>query len=144
MIPTTVPNPFEESVSVEQVCEIAALWGLDPRLVGKVIAGRGRIAFDVWIFSGARDRETQEGVSNTPFDRSTHADSDAFGCPRLATGVDVQPVSPALRLSDVVVAQFGAAMVISGLRWGGGAPVTETGIPVGKERWHFDLGPRPH
>lgn len=141
-IPETVPNPRVRIVSNADLCDLAKRWGISQTLAARLVAGVMDLPFDVWIFSGARSRESQSNVSNTSFERSTHADTDEFGCPRLATGVDVQPVSPAIRISDLAVAQLGAAMVRQGLRWGGGAAVGDDGIPVGVERWHFDLGPR--
>ncbi|MFG0329819.1 MAG: hypothetical protein ACF8PN_07980 [Phycisphaerales bacterium] len=142
MTPETLPNPASEIVSSERLCDIAARWGITAQLAWKLIRAAADVPFDIWIFSGARSVAHQERVSSTPFDRSTHADTDARGCPRLATGADVQPVSPGVRLSGAAVAQLGAAMVRQGLRWGGGAGVGDDGIPVGNERWHFDLGPR--
>lgn len=142
LIPSRLPHPKRDLVTPETVCRIAQKWRVKPLLVHKVIEAQGDLPFDLWIFSGARAREKQEEISGTPFDVSTHADTGRDGCPRLATGVDVQPVSPGIRVINAAVAQMGAAMVLRGLRWGGGAPVTDAGIPVGNERWHVDLGPR--
>lgn len=142
MIPVRVPNPFSEPVSVEQTCRIAERLQIQPILLFKLIRAQQEIPFDLHVFSGARSRRHQERISATPFDRSTHANETPDGCARLATGVDVQPVSPGIRSSAAAVAQMGAAFTRQGLRWGGGAPVDDTGIPVGNERWHVDLGPR--
>lgn len=143
VIPQRVPSRRVEPVSAEVVCAMANRWGVDTRLILGVVNAASTLPYDVWIFSGSRSREHQEEISETPFDRSTHAEEGANGCPRLATGLDVQPVSPGVRLSLPDVAQMGAAMVLQGLRWGGGAPFDDTGFPVGNERWHVDLGPRP-
>lgn len=140
-LPEKIPNPSRVPISDLVVCELAFDWGISPELASRLVAVQGELPFDIWIFSGARSRREQSRFA-LPFDRSTHADHDAFGCPRLSTGADVQPVSPAVRLSRPAVAQLGAAAVRQGLRWGGGAPVDDTGIPVGNEAWHFDLGPR--
>lgn len=147
MIPQRLPNPFSDPTTPTQVCAIADRWGLDPNVVDRLIAARGEVPFDLWIFSGSRSEGHQRSVSSTPFDSSTHADVDLDGCPRLATGADVQPVDIANRLDLVTIAQMGAAFTRAGLRWGGGAPVgdlssDEPGFPVGVERWHVDLGPR--
>ncbi len=123
---------------------MAYRWGLAPTLVQKIIQAQGDLdpRIELWIFSGIRDRAHHENISSTPFELSTHADTDARGCARLATGADVQPMNPALRIDDLSAAQMGAAMTRSGLRWGGGAPFDDRGIPVGNERWHVDLGSR--
>ncbi len=142
MIPQRVPNPHTEPVSVEEICALASRWGVTADLAGAVVRAQGELPFDIWIFSGSRGREQQEEVSATPFDRSTHADVEVNGCPRLSTAVDVLPISPALRIDDVFTAQMGAALTRQGLRWGGGAPVDDRGIPVANERWHVDLGAR--
>lgn len=142
MIPERIPNPRTTPISDLVVCELAGDWGISPALAMKLVLAQEELPFDLWIFSGARTRATQDRVSSTPFETSTHADHDATGCPRLATGADVQPVSPGVRSVPAAVAQMGAAFVRQGLRWGGGAPVGDDGIPVGVERWHVDLGPR--
>lgn len=140
-LPERIPNPSREPISELVICELAHDWGIRPELASRIVTVQGELPFDIWIFSGARSRKEQANYG-LAFDRSTHADHDATGCPRLATGVDMQPVSPGVRLSRPAVAQLGAAAVRAGLRWGGGAPVDDVGIPVGNERWHFDLGPR--
>lgn len=142
MIPVGVPNPSRDAVTRADICSLAERLQVSPELIDRVVTAAARVPFDLWIFSGARTRAHQEAISNTPFDLSTHADTDARGCRRLATGVDVQPRAPGIRLSSAAVAQMGAAMVHAGLRWGGGAPVGDDGIPIGNERWHVDLGPR--
>lgn len=142
MIPFPLPNPSREPVDRNRICELAGRLQVSPELLDRVISAQAVIPFEMWIFSAARSRAHQERISATPFDDSTHADTDRQGCPRLATGIDVQPRSTAMRLSHAAVAQMGAAFVMHGLRWGGGAPVDDMGIPVGNERWHVDLGPR--
>lgn len=142
MLPSTIPNPNAEHITMEGLCRLADRWGTSPDLMRRVIRARGQLPFDIWIFSGARTREQQEAASMTPFDLSTHADTDRLGCPRIATGIDLQPVSPAVRQDLPSVALLGGEMVRQGFRWGGGAPVGPDGIPQGDERWHFDLGRR--
>lgn len=141
-VPEKIPNPRVTPISDVVICELANDWGLSPSLALKLVQAQEELPFELWIFSGARSPSEQAAVSSTPFERSTHADRFSEECPRWATGADVQPVSPAVRLSGAAVAQMGAAFVRQGLRWGGGAPVGDDGIPVGNERWHVDLGPR--
>lgn len=141
MFPERIPNPRRERVSDVVICELAHDWGIAPNLALKLTRAQEMLPFDLWIFSGSRTRAEQSRY-DLEFDRSTHADHDSRGCPRLATGADVQPVSPGIRSSGAAVAQMGSAFVHVGLRWGGGAPVGDDGIPVGNERWHVDLGAR--
>lgn len=141
-IPSKIPNPRTEPGWALRVCELAESWQVEPILLHKIALAQAELPFDLHLFSGARTRAHQERISSTPFDISTHANEDAMGCPRLATGVDVQPALPGVRVIDSAAAQMGAAFVHQGLRWGGGADVEETGIPEGNERWHVDLGPR--
>jgi len=87
------------------------------------------------IFSGHRTREEQdalesEGRPTAPFDLSTHTT-----CP--ATGADIRPD---IAWDVAVTLTFGSAALFAGLRWGGGSPVDELGIP--SDRSHVDLGPR--
>ncbi len=60
MIPSVVPNPASELVTQEEICELAARWGVAPLLVAAVVRARRDIPFDLWIFSGARSRELQD------------------------------------------------------------------------------------
>lgn len=131
------------------MCAVADRWGIDPVLSWKLMLTAAKLPFDIQIFSGARTREQQEqlereGRPTAPFDVSTHADETASGCPRRATGADVQPIDGGVRVIRAAIAQLGAAAVSAGLRWGGGSPVQADGIP--SDFWHFDLGPRsdPH
>ncbi len=131
-------------VTIASVCQVAGRWGLDPTFAEKLLRASQTLPFATWIFSGARSSRHQSATSPTPFDQSTHADRDPDGCPRLATGADVQPVSPGVRIDLSAVAFMGRAWQNQGLRWGGGAPVGDDGIPVGNERWHVDMGARPN
>jgi hypothetical protein len=142
MLPSPIPNPREEVDAREKACALAEQWGITSDLALRLMEAQAEIPFDLWIFSGARDEFQQARVSRTPFHNSNHATMDWRGCPRLATAADVQPSSPAIRAMPMAVAQMGAAFVRHGLRWGGGAPVGDDGIPVGNERWHVDTGPR--
>lgn len=146
MIPRRIPNPRTEPVDAGIICAIANKWGVQPLLIHRLTEAQRMLPFDLWIFSGARDREEQEalrdepGSQAAPFELSTHADTDERGCPRLATGADVQPADAGIRVITAAVAQMGMAVTLAGLRWGGGSPVDEAGIP--SDRWHVDLGPR--
>lgn len=89
----------------------------------------------VWIISGWRSREEQRrlgrgGRPTAADDRSTHR-----SCP--ATGVDI---SLGLLPTNFMKAIWGRITLVHGLRWGGGGPVFESGIPVDWQ--HVDTGPR--
>lgn len=116
-------------------CEISTRWKLDDRVARALVRMASRLPFGFRIISGHRTREEQlelarQGRPAAPDHLSTHR-----SCP--ATGVDIWPdVEP----TRPVKATLGAAAMEQGLRWGGGSPVDDTGIP---SDWnHFDLGPR--
>ena len=89
----------------------------------------------VSIVSGWRSQNEQRrlhrlGRPSAPDQLSTHR-----SCP--ATGVDI---SLGVMPTNFQKATWGRFTLIHGLRWGGGGPVFETGIPVD---WpHVDTGPR--
>ena len=127
-------------------CDLVWRWRIDERLARKLIAMVRASEFahiGLSIISGARTFEQQrqlelEGRPAADWHRTTHADRDLNGCPRLSTGVDVRPGLAAV--PEVKVA-LGRAATFAGLRWGGGSSVDpQTGIP---SDWnHLDLGPR--
>lgn len=95
------------------------------------------------VISGSRSRADQArledaGRPTAPFLRSTHADQDAHGCPRLSTGADLALEGLATGAHRLA---FGQLATFMGLRWGGGGPVDpETGMPLD---WnHLDTGSR--
>jgi len=90
---------------------------------------------NVEIISGSRTREEQRHLARTgrpaaPDELSTHR-----SCP--ATGVDV---SLGFGPTRVLKAIWGRIAVMNGLRWGGGGPVDDGGIPL--DFGHVDRGPR--
>jgi len=114
---------------------LASRWGISCELSTRLIRMSGRVPFGISVLSGFRTREQQEelgreGRPTAPAGRSTHTT-----CP--ATGVDLLP---SVAVTDHVKAFLGSAAVFAGLRWGGGSPVADNGIP---SDWnHVDLGPR--
>ena len=119
------------------------------------LAGRWRVALDtmerLWlsaqdferetggrrvrIISGFRTAAEQRRLSRAGRPTATDALSTHRSCP--ATGVDI---SLGLLPSNFMKATWGRLTLINGLRWGGGGPVFESGIPVD---WpHVDRGPR--
>lgn len=120
-------------------CDISERWQVDLDTIERIqlasadfVAETGRV---VWIISGYRSREEQAslrrgGRPTAPDDVSTHR-----SCP--ATGVDV---SLGLGATRVMRAIWGRVVVLNGLRWGGGSPVDDGGIP--SDWQHVDRGPR--
>ena len=89
----------------------------------------------VSIISGWRSRNEQRQLSRqgrpaARDDLSTHR-----SCP--ATGVDI---TLGFMPTNFMKATWGRITLINGLRWGGGGPVFESGIP--KDWQHVDRGPR--
>jgi hypothetical protein len=90
----------------------------------------------VFITSGYRTKSEQdalrrEGRPAARDDLSTHR-----SCP--STGVDISlgPVRP----NDSQIALWGWNARLVGLRWGGGSPTDQQGVPVDWQ--HVDAGPR--
>jgi len=119
-------------------CRLAQTWLISNELAQRLVEMTRRLPFGLWIYSGYRSPEDQQQLVNDPektaaaVDLSTHTT-----CP--ATGADITPDVEATR---AIKAEMGAVAIQVGLRWGGGAPVDDVGIPVGAEWHHVDLGPR--
>lgn len=132
MIPERIPEQSEGQLAF---CSWIDKWGLDARLAARLQKMQEQFPTNLLIFSGFRTRDQQEeleraGRPTAPFDVSTHTT-----CP--ATGADIRPDiawDPAVELT------FGLAAALAGLRWGGGSPIDDRGIPT--DISHVDLGPR--
>lgn len=139
MIPQSVPPRATDG----QLCQLVDRWGITYSLALKLSRMAEQLPFGISIISGARTKESQDqltrqGRPTADWNRTTHADTDEHGCPRLATGADLRTaVAPVAS----VQATFGQAATLAGLRWGGSSPVDpNTGIP---SDWnHVDEGPR--
>lgn len=136
MLPEPVPRLYGRDA-----CQWAERWGIDYELAEKLVVAQRNFSLDVAnigfrIRSGFRSVEEQReleraGRPTAPEDLSTHT-----SCP--ATGADLDLVGVAV--TQVSKIHFGRSVVEAGLRWGGGSPVNEVGIP---SDWnHVDLGPR--
>lgn len=135
----TLPGPFEPVVDQVDVCAFASRWGIVLRLAEGLFRMARGLPFAIQMISGSRSRSNQTGVSETPFELSTHANEREDGCPRLATGADITPsVAPV----QAVKLAIGTEAALAGLRWGGGAMTDDLGIPLDPEWRHVDLGPR--
>lgn len=133
MLPQPIPPSFADQV---EFCTWTAKWGISVELGRKLQKMQDQFPTQLVIFSGFRTREQQEqldqeGRPTAPFDLSTHTT-----CP--ATGADVRPQ---IAWDPAVTLTFGLAATFAGLRWGGGGPIDDVGIPI--DRSHLDLGPRP-
>ncbi len=132
MIPERIPEHSDGHLAF---CNWIAKWGLSAILGAKLQKMQELFPTNLLIFSGFRTRDQQdalerEGRPTAPFDSSTHTT-----CP--ATGADVRPD---IAWDAAVELTFGLAAATAGLRWGGGGPIDERGIPT--DISHLDLGPR--
>jgi len=133
-----IPQRLEPNADAEMICALAASWKISAELAVRLhkFAKLLERIFNVSIISGYRTPEEQQalrrsGRPTAPDDVSTH-----LTCP--ATGADLQP---GVAVTNQVIAEFGRAAALSGLRWGGGSPVdAATGFPTDWQ--HVDLGPR--
>lgn len=137
-----LPTAQDPVWEMERICAFAATWGIDTRLAARLTNLSRRLPFPLLMISGSRTRAEQEGLAAegrpaAPYDLSTHAATDAMGCPRWATGADV---SPSVAHVASVKAHVGRAAAEVGLRWGGGSLRDSEGFPVDWQ--HVDLGPR--
>lgn len=122
--------------SIARLCDH---WKLDGKLVKRLHPALIQLEAETglrWsVISGYRTPQEQqrlidEGRPAAPVQLSTHTE-----CP--ATGADVRVATFPTR---AMKAQFGRVVSEHQLRWGGGSPPDEYGIPLD---WnHVDLGPR--
>ena len=114
-------------------------WGLECNFAYRVAKFIDEAEFalgrDVEIISGFRSRKEQEQLSKegrptAPFYLSNHTT-----CP--ATAIDISMGFARTREMKLIL---GHQAHLNGLRWGGGSPLDDDGLP---SDWnHFDLGPR--
>jgi len=131
--------PSREPILDSEVCDLARRWKVSVDTIQRVWLAAQDFSMEtgrrVWIISGWRSSEQQKRLSRqgrptAADDRSTHR-----SCP--ATGVDI---SLGLSPSGFMKATWGRITLIYGLRWGGGSPVDDGGIPTDWQ--HVDTGPR--
>jgi len=128
-----------DSSGGDNTCALSEEWGVDPETMRLVVKSAAEFEEEtrrsVGIISGYRTASRQahlgkQGRPTAPDRLSTHR-----SCP--ATGVDV---TLGFLPTRVLKARWGSIVVFNGLRWGGGGPVDDGGIPID---WaHVDLGPR--
>lgn len=120
---------------------VAALedWGLSQELTFRLLALQEYIApaMEVELISGYRTRAEQDALRQAGRPAAPDRLSTHRTCP--ATGADLRLVRPPFPTTDTKAA-LGVGVTAVGLRWGGGSPTDESGIP---HDWnHVDLGPR--
>jgi len=128
-----------EFVTDSDACTLSSRWGVDMVVMEKLLLSAQDFEAEtrgaVKIVSGLRTAAEQKalrrkGRPTAPDDVSTH-----LSCP--ATGVDI---SLGLFPTRVQKAIWGRIITMNGLRWGGGGPVDDGGIPIDWQ--HLDAGPR--
>lgn len=123
-------------------CDIVERWRIEEELAQRVkvlaeLFYDGRVG--IRIISGYRSPETQAALLAVPDSAAAPVDvSNHTICPARALDLD-----PVIEATGPVKAELGRVARLAGLRWGGGAPVGQDGIPVKQEWRHVDLGPRP-
>ena len=132
--------PAREFLTDADPCDLAQRWRVSPDTMQRVWLAAQDFEVEtggrrVSIISGFRTaaeqrRLSRQGRPTAPDELSTHR-----SCP--ATGVDI---SFGLLPTNFMKAIWGRITLVHGLRWGGGGPVFESGIP--KDWPHVDLGPR--
>ena len=131
--------PEREAVDVADWCRQAGRWKIDGNTMRRLALSAEEFEQEprqeVSIVSGFRTFAEQEalrraGRPTAPDELSTHR-----SCP--ATGADVSLGFAPTRIQKAI---WGRIVVMNGLRWGGGGPVDDGGIPLDWQ--HVDRGPR--
>jgi len=131
--------PEPERLRDATVCQLVERWGISETLGIKLRKSAfeyfDETRTDAQIVSGQRTPVEQErlrrsGRPTAPDELSTH-----LTCP--ATGADVRLGFLPTRVQKAI---WGRIVVFNGMRWGGGGPADDGGIPV--DWGHVDLGRR--
>jgi hypothetical protein len=128
-----------QSLNGSTCMDLVGRWGIAPELAIRLMLTadnfRARTGAGLRIISGFRSSGEQAELDRAGRPAAADELSTHRTCP--ATGADVQPE---LAVTTSVKVLLGEAAMMSGLRWGGGGPRSDDGIPVD---WnHLDLGPR--
>jgi len=134
MIPRRIPTRAEAGDCPQWHFPWGISWELAFRLM--VMADQAD-PLPLMIISGFRSQDEQAGLAASGRPAAPDALSTHRTCP--ATGADLS--LPSLEpVNDTTRAMFGRWATFSGLRWGGGSPVSDVGIPT--DWTPVDLGPR--
>lgn len=131
--------PSREPVLLEDVCALAARWGVDIGTMERVATAAEQFFQEtrtrVVIISGYRTEAEQNALRRSGRPAASDSLSTHRSCP--ATGVDVSLGFAPTRVQKAI---WGRLAVMNGLRWGGGGAVDPGGVPV--DWGHVDRGPR--
>lgn len=126
-------------IALSDPCVLSGTWRVDQTLMDKVFRAaelyENFTRSPVWIISGYRSRFEQMELGRRGRPTAGDAVSTHRTCP--ATGLDISlGAFPSMEKK-----RFWGQMVQSnGLRWGGGSPIDDQGIP--SDWQHVDLGAR--
>lgn len=126
-------------IALSDPCVLSQTWGVDGGLMARVFRAaelyENFTRSPVWIISGYRTRFEQMDLGRTGRPTARDELSTHRSCP--ATGLDISlGAFPSMEKK-----RFWGQMVQSnGLRWGGGSPEDDRGIPLDWQ--HVDMGPR--
>jgi len=124
-----------DPAGMTDICPFLTRWMIHPDLARALYKMAARAPFGISIISGYRTPDQQEALKREGRPAADPSVSTHLSCP--AGGADVRLD---VAVTDAVKATFGRLAVEAGLRWGGGSPVDQNGIP---SDWnHVDLGPR--
>lgn len=131
-----------ESLEGASCDELVERWQIAPELAVRLLELEVRWAErfpglgSLRIISGHRTVDEQLGLLEDPSSRAAPVHlSTHTTCP--ATGADL---TLPMTADDGLKIELGFLVMASGLRWGGGSPLDQRGIPAD---WnHVDLGPR--
>ena len=132
--------PREALDQASDVCRLSKRWGVDPTVMLKVITASidfsKAAGVPVFITSGYRTKAEQDELRREGRPAAADRLSTHRSCP--ATGVDISlgPVKP----NEKMIFLWGWNAQMVGLRWGGGSPTDQAGLPVDWQ--HVDMGPR--
>ena len=123
----------------EDACRLSLEWGISLATIDLLVQAanqywdetRGRVT----LISGYRTRAEQAELGRAGRPAAADNLSTHRSCP--ATGADISLGDFPTRAQ---IATWGRIAVMNGLRWGGGSPVDEVGIP--SDWGHVDMGRR--
>jgi len=131
--------PEREGLAGKDVCELVQRWRVANDTMERVVRSAEQFLLetgrDPQIISGFRTAGEQRRLERGGRPTAPDALSTHRSCP--ASGVDV---SLGFGTTRVLKAIWGRIAVLNGLRWGGGGPVDDGGIPL--DWGHVDRGPR--
>ena len=126
-----IPQTIDPLWTPKEICDFSSKWTLDDDLGSRLVILAGAYPVPIRIISGNRSWQEQNSLPEG-IDPSI---SDHTKCPSRAADLDPAVSS----LDPLVKIEIGVACIAAGLRWGGGAPVNDMGIPIKNEWRHVSL-----